>query len=735
MKSRATYYTPVNFLPWLKLRKSPPEESRALRILIFACVLIAVLALLREEEWPSIITIFILPATTAGFLVSWFLRKGNNWWLKTIVAILMLVAMFDFFRNLFLTPYDPRIPIANLLLWLQVLHSFDLPARKDLNYSLLVSFILMTLAAVLSTDPLFGIAYLVYLFLATVTLLYSHYIDNINRSHIHPIHLSWKEFCKYNIKICGTILAASFILFIVFPRWEGFAIKQLPFSLRFNFPSQKETKILNPGYPMTMQKNPNYNQKEAWGKFNPNAYFGFTSYLDLNYRGKLSNRIVLKVKTTGGTYFRGMAFDKYTGQGWTMTQEKIEWLSAETPPIYTPLEDQTNTGEEVIQTFYVEEELPNLIFAAYQPAQVFFPTDSIIQDKYFSLRSPFPLSQGVVYSVISNVPRDNLRKLRLSASQEYPLEIQEMYLALPGSLPSEVKALALKLTEKYILPVDKVNSIESYLRNTYSYDLDIPYLEGNQDAVYDFLFNIKKGYCEQFASSMAVLLRAAGVPSRLVTGYATSTFNPFTSYYEVRGTDAHAWVEAYFEGVGWIPFDPAPGFISRPNGTSSKEGFVMGKTIEYLWGQILTIFPQELRIKFPTPQEFAKMTLRVILFIATIISLRFSWPWLKTVFSKKRYTSPILSIPPEMAKNKINTEVATLFGTLCHSLASLGYPRQVSFTHYEYITTLPKHFPVQEIKTFTKEYVAARFGYIELSEESCNLGHKLISDIQNIKPH
>jgi len=84
------------------------------------------------------------------------------------------------------------------------------------------------------------------------------------------------------------------------------------------------------------------------------------------------------------------------------------------------------------------------------------------------------------------------------------------------------------------------------------------------DAVEYFLFEQKRGYCEQFSSSLAVMARSQGIPARVVTGYAPGEYNPFTGYYDVRASDAHAWVEVYFPGYGWSTFDPTPSFDSTP---------------------------------------------------------------------------------------------------------------------------------------------------------------------------
>jgi hypothetical protein len=106
--------------------------------------------------------------------------------------------------------------------------------------------------------------------------------------------------------------------------------------------------------------------------------------------------------------------------------------------------------------------------------------------------------------------------------------------------------------------------MNGHLRKTYPYDLSIAPQREEMDAVEFFLFEQRRGYCEQFASSLAVMARSLGIPARVATGYAPGEYNPFTGLHEVRASDAHAWVEVYFPGHGWSAFDPTPGDDSTP---------------------------------------------------------------------------------------------------------------------------------------------------------------------------
>jgi transglutaminase-like putative cysteine protease len=159
-----------------------------------------------------------------------------------------------------------------------------------------------------------------------------------------------------------------------------------------------------------------------------------------------------------------------------------------------------------------------------------------------------------------------------AAGTEYPGWILDRYLQLPGTLPSRVIDLAQELTKDIEIPYEKAIAIRDYLR-TLEYELDIEAPLDGTDGVDYFLFELKKGYCQYFASAMAVLLRASGVPCRMVAGYGPGALMEQYSPDDMMGLgtaiwrewqDAlavrndHSWTEVFFPGYGWIPFEPTP---------------------------------------------------------------------------------------------------------------------------------------------------------------------------------
>jgi transglutaminase-like putative cysteine protease len=209
-------------------------------------------------------------------------------------------------------------------------------------------------------------------------------------------------------------------------------------------------------------------------------------------------------------------------------------------------------GTEGVETFTVERHVP-------------IPTNTL------SVRTVGPVSAGDSYRATVGVSTATESDLS-AAGTEYPGWILDRYLQLPATMPSRVIDLAQELTKDIETPYEKAVAIRGYLR-TLEYTLDIEAPPDGTDGVEYFLFQLEKGYCQYFASAMAVLLRASGVPSRMVAGYGpgelTEQYGPGDAMGHGPGglqdlqqtfvvRNSHSWTEVFFPGYGWIPFEPTP---------------------------------------------------------------------------------------------------------------------------------------------------------------------------------
>jgi len=167
-------------------------------------------------------------------------------------------------------------------------------------------------------------------------------------------------------------------------------------------------------------------------------------------------------------------------------------------------------------------------------------------------------AQGT-YSVVGMVPRMSTAELQ-AAGTNYPQYITDTYLGLPDSVTQETRDLAnqIVLQAGATSPFDEAVAIQDYLRQNFTYQLDAGAAPDGRDIVDYFLFDSRVGRCDHYASSMAVMLRMLGVPTRVVTWLAPVAYDPAMGGYVYRGRNAHAWVEVYFPAFGWIQFEPTP---------------------------------------------------------------------------------------------------------------------------------------------------------------------------------
>ena len=228
-------------------------------------------------------------------------------------------------------------------------------------------------------------------------------------------------------------------------------------------------------------------------------------------------------------------------------------LSELLPPDFRVAEVERQDGRLVAAT--LEEALPN-------------PPDALAVR---SRRGVFGAHDP--YIVTSSVPAAEAEQLR-AAGTDYPVHILHRYTQLPPDLPGRVRGLAHEATVDGDTPYDKAVLVEANLKRLeYSLQVDPPPFDA--DGVDFFLFEQRRGYSEYFASAMVVLLRSVGVPARVAVGYTTGDPTDVENLYAVTDSHSHGWVEVYFPGYSWIPFEPTPGaqlpVVMMPGGATLGE--------------------------------------------------------------------------------------------------------------------------------------------------------------------
>jgi transglutaminase-like putative cysteine protease len=321
------------------------------------------------------------------------------------------------------------------------------------------------------------------------------------------------------------------------------------------------------------------------------GYTGFAQSMDTSVRGAMSDEIVMRVRAPEADFWRGQTFATFDGRRWHADEDRGTRHGGPNIDIPRALgdvaDDRVVPVDRFVQTFYVEADMPNVIFAAYRPTQAIVDAD-VWTRADGAIRASTVLTEGAIYTVVSARPRVTAEQLRgdgLIGARltRFGQQVMARYLDVPASTTPETIALADQLAAGRGSTYDVVLAYEEWLGRNVVYDLDAPLPDSGEDAVHDFLFDSRRGFCEQIASALAIMLRTQGVPTRVATGYAAGTRDRIAGVYEVRASDAHAWVEVWFPETGWQAFDPTASVpLSGEAGRASVGGELASGLASYV---------------------------------------------------------------------------------------------------------------------------------------------------------
>lgn len=337
----------------------------------------------------------------------------------------------------------------------------------------------------------------------------------------------------------------------------------------------------------------------------------FGATLPLQGKVQLSDRVVAEVdfqdQSNDGRNLVAERYDEYTPGGWKRGDR--------VPGSIGPTGVSTGDGAPSTKDTYkdrkdipaeVTVDTPNgVLLSLGQPVQTSVDAHADIVTGAATadvgdLHPKGNLQRGVQYTSVGSVSIASEDQLRQDAAS-YPDYVKTRYLQLPAELPQRVRDLATQVAGAPGNPYDKARAIEDMLRG-YPQSYNIPVVPPGRDAVDLFLFDTKQGYSDYQASAMVVLLRAAGVPARLATGYAVSEYDLNAKKYIVREKDAQSWPEVFFPTYGWVEFSPFGGapLVNRPFSASSQpDGGGVGPQDPIIKGGGPNLFGGELNPDFP----------------------------------------------------------------------------------------------------------------------------------------
>ncbi len=312
----------------------------------------------------------------------------------------------------------------------------------------------------------------------------------------------------------------------------------------------------------------------------------FRDTLTLGGNPNLTQEIVFRVKTDDGSqYLNSLSYDAYDGRTWRISPTSSQVIKKD-----TILPAVTNVAHQIKQTVNVvnppNEQNPYIlgspqISSLGQDAQVL--SLNATGESISWVRTNGPMAAGNIYTVtsyVSSADEKSLQAVPMPAdSPKFPSNFEgalpisyydpnvvRTYTQLPKNLDPNIGLLTKQVTANRNTMYAKTIALEAYLRSHYAYNVNIN-LPAGEEGVSWFLFRSgHQGYCNYFASSMVVMARELGIPARVVIGYTHGTQDPQKHDWVIRGADAHAWVQIYFGGYGWINFEPSASFsdFSRP---------------------------------------------------------------------------------------------------------------------------------------------------------------------------
>ncbi len=471
---------------------------------------------------------------------------------------------------------------------------------------------------------------------------------------------------------------------------------------------------------------------------------GFSEKVELGEIGNIkeSDAVVMRVKVNRAPAglprdlkWRGIALDHYDGRTWSKSDPRQDAVTLQEAGFYK-LEEYSHSRWRISQTFFLEALSTNVVFASRKVLAVSKDIGFLRRDSSDSLYADRHLLRKVRYAAISELPEAEALQAS-SGSWPVPEQVKACCLQLPREDP-RIGRLAREITKGLPSPYRKALALESFLRDNYSYSLELRGSPKTDDPLAAFLFDIRRGHCEYFATAMTIMLRELGIPARLVNGFRIGEYNSIGDDWTVRQYDAHSWVEAYIAPAGWFEFDPTP-----PDPRRSRPAFArmlanladavdlwwwedvvnydFGKQYELISGVRLrlSLYHQRLRNflsasyswsrscaervqgwKWATDGLIMAGTLVLVLITACLI-LRLQ-PALRRRLA--RSFRRLLSQPDESA------EITSFYAEALEILQSYGYRRNLGQTPLEFAQSIGDQPAAEPFKALTRLYNKIRFG-------------------------
>jgi len=499
----------------------------------------ATLASTGGLDLPSIVMVGVALAVRGYLLAKRRQVVISERWTTPLTVVYFVFFAADYF--IFSRNFLPAT--VHLALFGVVVRMFSLRKERDHIMLAILAFLMVLASAVLTVDSIFLFSFSAFILVAVATFVLLEMRRSGQAASIHARHSNDPKEHRHLAFSLARITPALLLMILVCGTAVFFLMPRM-----------------SAGY-------------LGGYSFGTDFSSGFSDRVQLGQIGRIqqSNAVVMHVQIDGDTvgrydlHWRGVALANFDGRNWSSSRDQFVLQRQPNNGFVLPRFGNTVLKSYVTTNLAREQIIHYRVLMEPIGTNIFFlaPWARSVEGDYRLLAADangaiynFDTQRAISrYEADSDIAAPSAAELR-TAGQDYPPEIAAAYLRLPA-LDPRVPRLASQIAASRNSNFDKAAALENHLRTRYGYTLQLP-RTAVKDPIANFLFERKQGHCEYFASSMAVMLRTIGIPSRVVNGFRTDEFNDLTGNYVVRAKDAHSWVEAYFPGYGWQTFDPTP---------------------------------------------------------------------------------------------------------------------------------------------------------------------------------
>ncbi|MDZ7639936.1 MAG: transglutaminaseTgpA domain-containing protein [Bryobacterales bacterium] len=585
---------------------------------------------------------------------------------------------------------------VHLIFFLALLKLLSAQGNRDHLALLVLSFLLLVVAAVLSSDFLFFVFLLGFLTFSVMSFtslelrrsLAVHRVVAAGARRL-PLRLT-----LVSLLISGGILAMSLGLFYALPRSAKAALNQF------------------------LLQRP--------------ASSGFAREVVLGRFGELTQNpaVVMRIREIDldrqapappfPTHWRGATLTQFDGQRWSNPSQRGELTRIASNEIFLASPAQRRReGRRGGYEVHLSSQLGEFLFMPGLAEFLRIEQGYLFRYLDRTVRLPLAPKDDLEYAVFSYFDSEwelaEGRMASLSSTELGTLRGEDL-LRLPPIDP-RIEELARSVTEGYPNPLDKARILSSYLRGNYRYSLDGNRLPTAQP-LSRFLFESRQGHCEYFASALAVMLRSIGIPSRVVTGFLATEYNPLTGWHVVRMSDAHSWVEVWLPDRGWFGFDPTPSTRRQPMSQLLARLRLWQDAIDTFWQDWVLAYDLGRQLTLAGSAEAASRGLREFalhaidtvhaedvkrlagaasLALAAILLVLL----LRRIWLRRR---------PSLRVVASSDEASRIYTKMLRSLASRGYAKPSWQTSTEFVHAVAGFPGMHWLAEFTQTYLAARYG-------------------------